>query len=120
MPKRKFFAPEEDVDVSDVIDHTVPRRAPTHPGDILRQEFMEPLGMTASALAREIRVSPSTVTRILNGEAAMTAGTAMRLERFFEVSARFWMHAQGSYDVDVERRKADADLDNILPRTANA
>lgn len=118
MAKQKFFASDGHVDYSDIVDPTVPRRPPVHPGDILQQEFLEPLGMSASALARELRVTPSRITRILNGEAAMTAATALRLERFFKVSARFWMNVQSSYEVEVERRRADADLDRILPRTA--
>ena len=119
MTTQKFFTPEENIDYSDIIDTSVPRREPTHPGDILRQEFLEPLGMSASALAREIRVAPSRVTRILNREAAMTAGTAVRLERFFSVSARFWMQAQSMYEVEAERRKADADLQRIRPYAAS-
>ena len=120
MTNKKFFTANEVVDYSDIVDPTVPRRPPTHPGDVLRQEFLEPLGMSASALAREIRVTPSRVTRILNREAAMTAATALRLERFFNVSARFWMNIQSSYEVELERRKADHDLERIYPREALA
>ena len=120
MTSRKFYAVDDEVDYSDIIAPAVSRKPPVHPGDVLREEFLEPLGMSASALAREIRVTPSRITRILNGEAAMTAATALRLERFFKVSARFWMNLQSAYEVETERRNADAELDRILPRTARA
>ena len=76
------------------------RIGPVHPGAILRREFLEPMGITAYRLARDIGVPPNRVTEILNGKRAMTADTALRLSRYFGTSAGFWMNLQVRHDLE--------------------
>ncbi|BCX81624.1 antitoxin HigA-1 [Methylomarinovum caldicuralii] len=76
------------------------------PGDILRREFMEPLGLSANALARAIRVPPNRITAILKGTRSITADTALRLGRYFGTTAEFWLNLQKDYELRVARRKS--------------
>lgn len=89
-----------DIDFSDVIDEGAPRLPPTHPGTVLREEFLEPLEMSANALARELRVPPNRITAILAGKRSVTAETALRLSAFFETSAEFWINLQTRHDLE--------------------
>jgi addiction module HigA family antidote len=73
------------------------------PGDVLRVEFMEPLGLSARALAREMDVPVTRITEILHGERAVTAETALRLGRRFGMSAEFWLGLQTAHDLEVAR-----------------
>ena len=68
-------------------------------GEILNEEFLKPLGMTANALAKAIGVPPNRITRILKGERGITGDTAIRLGTFFKTSAEFWMNLQMTYDL---------------------
>ncbi len=77
------------------------RIGPIHPGEILGEEFLEPMGITAYRLARDIGVAPNRVTGILNGRRAMTADTALRLSRYFGTSAGFWMNLQARHDLEL-------------------
>jgi addiction module HigA family antidote len=79
---------------------------PVPPGEILKEEFLKPLGMTANALAKAIGVPPNRITAILKGERGITGDTAMRLGTFFKTSAEFWMNLQMTYD----QRNADKSL----------
>jgi antitoxin HigA-1 len=72
-----------------------------HPGAVLRGEFLEPMGITAYRLARDIGVPPNRVTGILNGKRAMTADTALRLSHYFGTSAGFWMNLQARHDLEL-------------------
>jgi len=78
---------------------------PVTPGEILREEFMAPLQLSARALARELAVAPNRITEILNGDRAITAETALLLAKRFNVSPRLWMNLQMSYDLEIARRK---------------
>ena len=73
------------------------------PGDVLLHDFMEPLGLSARALARDLSVPANRISEIINGKRGMTADTALRLERHFGASARFWMGLQVSHDIEVAR-----------------
>lgn len=75
------------------------RRITTHPGDMLQHEFLEPMGLSARALARAMKVPPTRVTKLLRAETGMTADTALRLERVLGASAGFWLNLQTSYDL---------------------
>ena len=90
---------------------------PIHPGEILREEFVKPLGLSANALGRELHVPANRVTAILNEERAITADTAMRLAAYFGTSEEFWMNLQSTYDLSVARttlaRKIAAE---VVPR----
>ena len=77
---------------------------PPHPGHILRQEFMEPLGIGINGLARALHLSPSRVSDIVHGKRGVTVDTALRLERYFGVSAAMWMGLQRDHDLRVSRR----------------
>jgi antitoxin HigA-1 len=76
-----------------------PTRVTTSPGAMLRAEFLQPLGMSANALALALRVPANRITAIVNGERAVTADTAMRLGRYLGTSARFWLNLQQGYDL---------------------
>jgi addiction module HigA family antidote len=75
-----------------------------HPGEILLEEFMKPLGITARQLSSDIDVPPSRISEIVHGTRPITADTALRLGLFFEMEARFWMNLQSEYDMRVAYR----------------
>jgi addiction module HigA family antidote len=76
---------------------------PVHPGEILFEEFLKPLGLSQSALARGIGVPPRRINEIVHGTRRVTADTALRLGRFFGNSAEFWFGLQMDYELDTER-----------------
>ncbi len=92
---------------------------PVHPGDVLRHDFLEPLGLSAHSLAVALRVPANRITTILAGERAVTAETALRLARHFGTSAGFWLNLQKSYELDVAERAAGARIRaEVAPREA--
>jgi addiction module HigA family antidote len=74
--------------------------APVHPGEILLEEFMKPLGLSQTRLGRNLGVSPRRINEIVHGKRSITADTALRLSRFFGTSAEFWLGLQADYDLD--------------------
>jgi addiction module HigA family antidote len=84
-----------------------------HPGEILLEEFMKPLAITAQKLAADIDVPPSRISDIVNGNRPITADTALRLSLFFNMEARFWLNLQSEYDVRIALRTLK---DKIAPR----
>lgn len=76
---------------------------PIHPGEILREEFLLPMGVSQYRLAKEIGVSPRRINEIVHGKRAISADTALRLSRYFGTSERFWINLQGRYDIEVEK-----------------
>lgn len=91
-------------------------RITTHPGEMLHAEFMEPLDMSARELARALGVPHNRVTELVSGRRAMTADTALRLERYFGMEARFWMNLQTAHDLSLARSRHS--YRNIDPRHA--
>jgi len=79
------------------------RLPPIHPGEVLREEFLLPLGLTQYRLAKGLKVPPRRINEIVHGTRAVSADTALRLARFFGTSDRFWLNLQAAYDLDVER-----------------
>jgi antitoxin HigA-1 len=77
---------------------------PIPPGEILYEEFMKPLGVSINALSREIAVPPNRISEIVSGKRAITADTALRLGKYFGVSAEIWLGLQADYDLRVARR----------------
>lgn len=75
------------------------RLAPIPPGEILDEEFLKPLGLSAATLAKSIRVPPNRVTRIINGQSRITGDTALRLAMAFRTTPEFWMNLQSRYDL---------------------
>jgi addiction module HigA family antidote len=93
------------------------RMRPIHPGEILREEFLVPLGMSAHALSQAIRVPATRVNDIVNGKRGITADTALRLARYFGNSAEFWLNLQAAYDLREAEREAAARIEReVSPR----
>lgn len=93
--------------------------SPIHPGEILREELLAPLGISANRLARDLRVPVTRISEIVNERRGITADTALRLARYFGTTARFWLSLQASYDLEMAARGPSANVDReVLPRTA--
>ena len=88
------------------------RMRPIHPGEILREEYLIPLAMSANQLALHLHVPPNRITAIANGTRAVTAETALRLSRFFRTTPDFWMNFQKTYEL----RQAEMDLGAEIER----
>ena len=92
------------------------QRAPLHPGEILREQFMADFGVTINRLARDLRVPPTRVGEIVKERRSITPDTALRLARYFGTTAEFWMNLQTAYDLDVARaslRQIEGDVQPI-------
>ena len=87
------------------------RLAPIHPGEILLEEFLDPLGVTQYRLAKDISVPPRRINEIVHGKRAITADTALRLARYFGTSERFWLNLQTRFDLELERDRLGARLE---------
>ncbi|MFZ9015927.1 MAG: HigA family addiction module antitoxin, partial [Ilumatobacteraceae bacterium] len=77
--------------------------APIHPGEVLLEDFLEPLGVTQHRLAVSVGVPPRRINEIVHGKRGISADTALRLARYFGTSDRFWINLQSRYDLEVER-----------------
>jgi addiction module HigA family antidote len=80
---------------------------PVHPGEVLREEFMKPLGLSASDMAKGLGVAPNTVTQLIRRRRGVTAELALRLARYVGTTAEFWVGLQGQYDLDVAVDQAE-------------
>ena len=93
---------------------------PIHPGEILREEFLAPLGMTPHALSKALHVTPSRVNDIVNEKRGVTADTALRLARYFGGDAQSWLNLQQAYDLKMATELAmQKIIDEIAPRNAD-
>lgn len=79
--------------------------APIHPGEILMEEFLKPLGISQYRLAKDINVPARRINEIVHGKRSITADTALRLSRYFNLSERFWLNLQARYDLEIEKDK---------------
>jgi addiction module HigA family antidote len=107
MAKKSKLISREDLDAGKVdlsVGSTRQKLPFVTPGEVLREEFMAPMAISARALARDIDVPANRITEILHGERAITADTALRLSRRFGVSAEFWMNLQTAHDLEKARR----------------
>lgn len=96
----------EDVAGLDFSNVAGPERiGPVTPGEVLREEFMTPLGLSGRALARELGVPSNRITEIVAGERAITAETAILLGKWFKTSAEFWLNLQTAHDLEEARRR---------------
>ncbi len=86
--------------------------APVHPGEILLEEFLKPLGISQYRLAKDISVPPRRINEIVHGKRSITADTALRLSRYFGLSERFWLNLQIKYDLEIQKDKLEKRLDN--------
>ena len=84
---------------------------PIHPGEILLQEFLIPLGISQYRLAKDISVPPRRINEIVRGQRSITADTALRLARFFRTTERFWLNLQTRFDLEVEKDRLGDRLD---------
>jgi len=84
-----------------------------HPGEVLQEEFLAPLGVSQNALGRAIGVSPRRINEIVQGKRAVTADTALRLARYFGTTPDFWMGLQDDYELEEARRKMGSELERI-------
>jgi addiction module HigA family antidote len=89
---------------------------PIHPGEILREEFLVPLGMNAHALAQEIKVPAPRINDIVRERRAVTADTALRLARYFGNTAQFWLNLQTSYELKVAERESGVKIAREVQR----
>jgi addiction module HigA family antidote len=90
-------------------------RAPTHPGEMLVEEFLTPMGITQRELADAIHVPYQRINEIVNGRRGMTPSTALRLGKFFGMSADFWMNGQQHWDLYWTQQAEQAELKSIRP-----
>lgn len=88
------------------------------PGDILMEEFLKPVGLSQTALARAIGVSPRRINEIVLGKRTVTADTDLRLSRYWGISDGFWLGLQADHDLMQRRRQLGVDLEKIAPRAA--
>jgi len=95
-------------------------RAPTHPGQMLLEEFLEPLGLTQRQLAQAIHVPYQRVNEIVNRRRGMTPSTALRLEKFLGMSSSFWMNLQLRWDLYHAQERDDKELKSIKPYSVAA
>ena len=91
-----------------------------HPGEILREEFLEPLSISAYRLSKETFIPQTRISEILKGNRRVTADTALRLSKYFGTSAKFWLGLQDDYDLEEEGMNKKSELDGILKINTNA
>ena len=87
------------------------RLDPIHPGEILLEEFLKPMGISQYRVAKDIGVPPRRINEIVHGKRAVTPDTALRLSRYFGLSERFWMNLEARYDLEVEKDRLRDGLD---------
>ena len=93
------------------------KMAPIHPGEILIEDFMRPLGISQYRLAKEMKVYPRKINEIVHGKRAITADTALRLARFFGTTAELWMNLQAHYELEMARDQLESQiLAEVQPR----
>ena len=97
------------------------KMAPIHPGEILLEEFLQPLNLSQYRLSKDISVPPRRINEIVHGKRAISADTALRLARYFETTDRFWINLQTRYDLEIEEDRLGAKLETevqVLDRAA--
>ncbi|MEA3348734.1 MAG: HigA family addiction module antitoxin [Pseudomonadota bacterium] len=85
--------------------------SPIHPGTILFEEFLQPMGLSQYRLAKDTNVPPRRINEIVHGKRSITANTALRLGKFFSMTPQFWMNLQSRYDIEVAEDKLEDRLD---------
>ena len=91
---------------------------PVHPGEILLEEFLAPLGVSQYQLAKAVDVPARRINEIVHGQRRITADTALRLSRYFGTSERFWLNLQARYDLEIEKDRLGTSLEDIRPLSA--
>ena len=90
-----------------------------HPGEVLQEEFLLPLQITAYRLSKDIGIPQTRISEILKGRRRITADTALRLSRYFGTTSKFWLGLQDDYDLEEEHNKKSGELDTIKRYTRN-
>lgn len=108
----------EKISFADVLVRPRRKLVVTHPGEMLRQEFLEPHELSANALANALRVPANRITAILKGQRGITADTALRLGRFFGTTAEFWLNLQSDYELRTAREAIEVELKTLEPLAA--
>jgi addiction module HigA family antidote len=85
---------------------------PIHPGEILLEEFLRPMGISQYQLAKDISVPARRINEIVHGQRSVSADTALRLSRYFGLSERFWLNLQARYDLEIEKDKLEGRIEN--------
>jgi addiction module HigA family antidote len=96
------------------------KHAPIHPGEVLREDFLLPLGLSEYRVAKDIGVPPRRINEIVKGKRAITTDTALRLGRYFQWPAEVWLNLQNHYDREVTEAAMGAELQRIKPCLAGA
>ncbi|MBM4035520.1 MAG: HigA family addiction module antidote protein [Planctomycetes bacterium] len=97
----------------------IKRFPPVHPGEVLLEEFLRPMGVSQYRLARDISVPPRRINEIVHGKRSVSADTALRLSRYFGLSDRFWLNLQAHYDIEVEKDRLAGRLDTEVTPLAS-
>jgi addiction module HigA family antidote len=92
------------------------KRAAVHPGEMLREDFIKPLGLSINGLALELHVPVTRISEIVNERRGVSADTALRFARYFGMSAEFWMNLQKNYELTVTRQKSLKDIERQVRR----
>ncbi len=93
--------------------------APVHPGEVLLEDFLKPMGISQYRIAKSIKVPPRRINQIVHGKRAITADTALRLGIYFGMEEEFWLNLQSHYDLEVAKIKAGKRLKSeVVPRAA--
>jgi len=91
---------------------TKEKMIPIHPGEILQEDFLIPMGISQYRLSKDISVPPRRINEIVHGKRAVSANTALRLSKYFGTSERFWLNIQAKFDLEVEKDKLGDRLEN--------
>jgi len=94
--------------------------APVHPGEILMEEFLEPMGISQYRLSKDIAVPPRRINEIVHGKRAISPDTALRLARYFGMTETFWLNLQAHYDLEVQRDRLGDRLEKEVAVYARA
>ncbi|MEK6681316.1 MAG: HigA family addiction module antitoxin, partial [Nitrospirota bacterium] len=84
-----------------------------HPGEVLKEEFLEPMGISVYRLSKETGLSQTRISQIVKGERSITAETALKLGKFFDVPPEFWMNLQALYDIEEAQKRYKKDIESI-------
>ena len=91
-----------------------------HPGEVLKEEFLSPFGISAYRLSKELSIPQTRISEILRGNRRITADTALRLSKYFGNSAKFWLGLQDDFDIEEENRSHSAEINSIKPISTQA
>ena len=121
MPMRSRLSTTTDPTFADSELEARARMPALHPGEMLREEFMKPLGLSSNALAMELRVPVTRISEIVRERRGITADTALRLARYFNMSAEFWMRLQMDYDLESAADAEESAIhEGIRPRATHS